>query len=298
MDKRLDGVQAVQTLSRLNRLIPGKGAPFVLDFVNNPEDIRQAFAPYYDATQLRQGTDPYQLDRLKNELDETYVYRQREVDAFARAFYTPAGNNRMGSHARLQAHLQPARDRFGRLSDDQQAEFTDKVGAFVNLYAFLSQIIPYADSELEQLSAFGRALLPYLRADRQRETVRLGDAVELEYYRLRQVSSGASEIIQQLNDRFGTSFTEADRLFFEQIERDVVEVDYVRRVALANNFERFDLGIRDQIRNVIIDRMAENDAIAARCLNDPDFAQVVLPGLLRSIYDTIRTQEPTLGLDI
>lgn len=196
VDKRLDGVQAVQTLSRLNRLIPGKGAPFVLDFVNNPEDIRQAFAPYYDATQLRQGTDPYQLDRLKNELDETYVYRQREVDAFARAFYTPAGNNRMGSHARLQAHLQPARDRFGRLSDDQQAEFTDKVGAFVNLYAFLSQIIPYADSELEQLSAFGRALLPYLRADRQRETVRLGDAVELEHYRLQQVSSGASEIIQ------------------------------------------------------------------------------------------------------
>ena len=117
---------------------------------------------------------------MKHELDETYVYRQQEVDAFARAFYTPAGNNWMGSHARLQAHLQPARDRFRRLSDDQQAEFTDKIGAFVNLYAFLSQIIPYSDSELEQLSTFGRALLPYLRADRQRETVRLGDAVELE----------------------------------------------------------------------------------------------------------------------
>lgn len=325
VDKRLDGVQAVQTLSRLNRLIPGKSAPFVLDFVNDPEDIRQAFAPYFDATQLRQPTDPYQLDRLKHELDETYVYRPQEVDAFARAFYTPAANNQMGSHARLQAHLQPARDRFGRLSDDQQAEFTDRVGAFVNLYAFLSQIIPYADSELEQLSAFGRALLPYLRADRQRETVRLGDAVELEYYRLQQVSSGTiqlgdddaqvvgpsavgtgtseeptaplSEIIQQLNDRFGTSFTEADRLFFEQIERAAVEVDYVRRIALANNFERFDLGTRDQIRNVIIDRMAENDAIAARCLNDPDFEEVVFSRLLRSIYDTIRTQEPTLGLD-
>ena len=69
-----------------------------------------------------------------------------------------------------------------------------------------------------------------------------------------------SAIIQQINDRFGTSVTEADRLFFEQIERAAVEVDYVRRIALANNFERFDLGTRDRIRNVIIDRMAENDA--------------------------------------
>ena len=165
-------------------------------------------------------------------------------------------------------------------------------------------------------------------ADRQRETVRLGDAVELEYYRLQQVSSGTirlgeedddaqvvgpsavgtgtsdeptaplSEIIQQLNDRFGTSFTEADRLFFEQIERDAVEVNYVRRIALANNFEKFDLGTRDQTRNVIIDRMAENDAIAARCLNDPEFEEIVFSRLLRSIYDTIRTQETTLGLDI
>ena len=127
-------------------------APFVLDFVNDPEDIRQSFAPYYDATQLRQPTDPYRMDRLKHEIDETYVYRQQEVDAFARAFYSSTRNNRMGSHARLQAHLQPARDRFKRLSDDQKAEFTDKIGAFVNLYAFLSQIIPYADGELEQMS--------------------------------------------------------------------------------------------------------------------------------------------------
>lgn len=73
-------------------------------------------------------------------------------------------------------------------------------------------------------------------------------------------------------------------------------MDYVRR--LANNFERFDLGIRDQIRNVIIDRMAENDAIAARCLNDPEFEEIVFSRLLRSIYDTIRTQDTTLGLDI
>ena len=320
VDKRLDGVQAVQTLSRLNRVMPGKEPPFVLDFVNDPEDIRKAFAPYYDVTRLRKPTDPYQIDRLKHELDEMYVYLESEVDAFARAFYRPRKNRQMDGHARLQAHLQPARDRFKKRSDDQQTLFADRIGAFVNLYAFLSQIIPYADAQLEQLSAFGRALLPHLPADRQRETVRLGDAIELEYYRLQQVSSGAiqlgqdddtyvtgptsvgtgdpdeptaplSEIIQQLNDRFGTSFTEADRLFFEQIEKDSTQVDVVRRIALANTFDKFDLGTRPQIRKVIIDRMAENDAIATRCLTDPAFEEIVFSRLLRSIYDTIRTQE-------
>ena len=86
VDKPLSGVQAVQTLSRLNRVAAGKGAPFVLDFVNNPEDIREAFAPYYDQTQLLAVTDPYQLNKLKYALDEMRVYRQSEIDKFARVF--------------------------------------------------------------------------------------------------------------------------------------------------------------------------------------------------------------------
>lgn len=151
--------------------------------------------------------------------------------------------------------------------------------------------------------------------------VRLGDAVELEYYRLQQVSSGAiqlgddddpqvagpsavgtgrpeeptaplSEIIQRLNERFGTRFAEADRLFFEQLARASAQVDEIQRTAKANTFEKFYLGTRERVIKVIINRMAENDEIAARCLNDPDFAQVVLPGLLRRIYDMIWAQEP------
>ena len=83
VDKRLDDVQAVQTLSRLNRTTPGKVPPFVLDFVNDPNDIRNAFAPYYDHTQLLRVSDPYRLEELKHELDGMQVYHHAEVQAFA-----------------------------------------------------------------------------------------------------------------------------------------------------------------------------------------------------------------------
>ena len=328
IDKRLGGVQAVQTLSRLNRTAPGKDAPFVLDFVNHPEDIRTAFAPYYDRARLQGCTDPYQLDRLKHHLDEARVYHLGEVDAFAAVFYQPPGRESGRGHARLQRHIQPAVGRFSRLESEQQTEFRDRLSAFVGLYAFVSQIIPYADSDLEKLSAFGRALLPHLRHDQQ--TVHLDDSdVELEYYRLQLVSSGAialegdedgdtgygdgdallagpsavgtgspeepeaplSEIIARLNDRFGTDFTESDRLFLQQIHHDAVSRDDIRSTALANDFDKFSLGIRPQLKELMIRRMTDNDTLVTRCLNNPDYQEIVFNGLLKAIFNAIEPQQ-------
>ena len=147
VDKRLDGVQAVQTLSRLNRIAPGKAPPFVLDFVNDPEDIRNAFAPYYDQTQLLEASDPYRLEELKHELDGMQVYHHAEVDAFARGLLPAAGETRPADdHARLEAQCCSRRGPGSAdLDEEEQTAFRDRLGAFVNLYAFLSQIIPYAD---------------------------------------------------------------------------------------------------------------------------------------------------------
>ena len=109
VDKRLDGVQAVQTLSRLNRKIPGKENPFVLDFVNEAEDIYKAFKPYYDATSLQEGSDPQQLEKLKYELDTAQVYFWSEVEAFARVFYKPVTRQTAQDHAGMQLHLHVVR---------------------------------------------------------------------------------------------------------------------------------------------------------------------------------------------
>ena len=316
VDKRLDGVQAVQTLSRLNRIAPGKAPPFVLDFVNDPENIRDAFAPYYDRTELLETSDPYRLEELKHELDSTQVYHHAEVEAFAQVFYLPQAKQRPGDHARMEAQLQPARDRFSALDEEEQTAFRDRLGAFVNLYAFLSQIIPYADADLERLSSFGRALLRHLRVGSDSATVHLGDDVELEYYRLQRVSSGVikvsetepayvtsptevgtgdpeedtaplSEIIERLNDRFGTDFTDEDRLFFEQVKERAVRDEDVRRMALANTYDKFALGFRPQLGKLMVERMGENDAIVTRFLDDADFQQTASEVLAREVYEAV-----------
>ncbi|MFO1351555.1 MAG: hypothetical protein U1F68_13160 [Gammaproteobacteria bacterium] len=166
VDKRLDGVQAVQTLSRLNRMIPGKDAPFVLDFVNEADDIVRAFKPYYDKTELAEASDPIQLESLKHELDQAQVYHWSEVEAFAQIFYQPPERQSPADHAHLQRHLQPAVDRFKALDDEMRQAFRDKLSGYIKVYAFLSQIIPYADPDLEMLYSYGRFLLPHLPVGR------------------------------------------------------------------------------------------------------------------------------------
>ena len=318
VDKRLDGVQAVQTLSRLNRVCLGKEAPFVLDFVNDPDDIRDAFAPYYDRTELLAPSDPYQLEQLKHELDGMQVYHGSEVEAFAKVFYLPQARQQPADHSRIEACLQPARDRFQGLDEDDQTAFRDRLSAFVNLYAFLSQIIPYGDSELERLSSFGRLLLPSLLPAPE-EPIKLGDEVSLEYYRLERVSSGAilleepetyvvspsavgtgnpedekaplSEIIERLNERFGTEFTDEDRLFFEQVRKRALRDEDVRKIAVANPFDKFSLGIRERLGQLMVERMGENDALVTRYLSDPEFQEVAFAVLAREIFQAVEETE-------
>ncbi|MCC6236151.1 MAG: type I restriction endonuclease subunit R [Dehalococcoidia bacterium] len=320
VDKRLDGVQAVQTLSRLNRTAPGKDAPFVLDFVNDPDNIYRAFKPYYDRTELLAASDPSQLEALKHELDLAQVYYWSEVEAFARVFYLPPAQQRPSDHARLEEHLQPARDRFKALDQAAQQAFRDRLSAFVKVYAFLSQIIPYGDSDLERLASFGRLLLPYLQPERDDSAIRLNDDVNLEYYRLERVYSGAinlsegeatyvasptdvgtgrpeelraplSEIIELLNDRFGTHFSDEDRLFFEQVKERAVRNEQVRQTALANPLDKFSLGIRKLVETLMIERMGENDALVTRYMSDPDFQETAFPILAREIFEAVGATE-------
>ncbi len=224
---------------------------------------------------------------------------------------------RTADHAPLQAQLQPACDRFAALGEDEQTAFRDRLGAFVHLYAFLSQIIPYGDSEQERLASFGRALLPHLQPDRDSGTIHLGDDVDLAYYRLQRVSSGAigvgevdgayvtvptavgtgnpeeeqaplSEIIERLNERFGTEFTEEDRLFFEQVKERGVRNEDIRQMALANPYDKFALGIRGLIQQLMLERMADNDAIVTRYMSNRDFEETAFPVLAREIFETVK----------
>lgn len=213
VDKKLHGVDCVQTLSRLNRLFPGK-ATFILDFFNDPQDILEAFLPYYNKAELADVSDPQLLYDLQNTLDEEGIYHGSEVEAFALAFFDPKAAN-----AKLAYHCQPAVNRYKQRYQEAdanrrqalaqkrtsntavltQAESTLKAAgeeidqldlfkknlqSFGRLYEFLSQIIDYEDQELEQLCVYTKHLYPLLRRDRlDREQIDVSE-LSLTHYRL------------------------------------------------------------------------------------------------------------------
>ena len=317
VDKRLSGVQAVQTLSRLNRTAPGKEDTFVLDFVNDPEEIYRSFQPYYERTLVGEQATPEQLYALQRELDEAQVYHHAEVEGFCKVFFRPTSAQTSADHAQMNAWLDKAVQRFKERGEEEREEFRGRLTAFRNLYAFLSQVIPYADSDLEKLYTFVRFLIPKLPKKDGGRQYHFDDEVSLKYYRLQKISEGGielvkgeegaldgptevgtaqvseekvhlSKLIEIINERFGTSFTEADELFFSQIREEAVADEQLQQAAVANEMDAFKLVFDRALEGLFIDRMDQNQSITARFLDDRDFRGAVSRYLLKQVYEQIR----------
>ncbi len=318
VDKRLSGIQAVQTLSRLNRTHPGKDGTFVLDFVNETQDVLDAFQPYYEQTSIAEQAHPRHLYELQARLDGYQVYYRQEVEEFARVFYKPSQRQTKSDHARMNACLDPAVSRFNKLEPEKQEEFRKVLSAYRNLYAFLSQVIPFQDPDLEKLYAYVRFLLRKL-PKRPGQRYHLDDQVTLEFYRLQKMSEGAivlkeavgapihgpsdvgtgivpgekielSLLIDILNERLGTDFKPADQLFFDSIREDALADSELRQVALANTMENFGYIFLSALEGLFIERMEQNEEITAKYLNEPEFQDVVGQSLLEQVYAQIHTQ--------
>ena len=277
VDKRLAGVNAVQTLSRLNRIAPkwGKDTTYVLDFVNSPDDILAAFLPYYRDAHLDTATDPNIVHDLRSKLDAAGIYTWGEVDACARDWVGQAGNS-----AAI-AHIGPARERFrnayhGALTTQDRAEqdrldlFRKDVGTYVRVYDFLSQILDYGDSDLEKLAIYLRLLARLIRAENLTQPL---DLSEVELTAIKQKDKGAAtldlasgqaiglkgmtaagsgqkkdptmvlleEVLAKLNDLFGAEdFSEGQqRSFVEASVRTLLEDDNLVTQAKANARPQF-----------------------------------------------------------
>jgi type I restriction enzyme R subunit len=196
VDRRLSGVTAVQTLSRLNRTFPGKERTFILDFVNKGEDILAAFLPYYREATLETRTDPNLVHDLQSKLDAAGIYTSAEIDALVIAYLQNKGNNA------LAAAIDPAKQRFrdryakaiaGQTKADQDTLdlFRKDLGTFVRLYDFTSQIIDYGDTELEKRSIFFRLLERQIRASNLAQPIDLSD---VELSRIKQIDKGAATL--------------------------------------------------------------------------------------------------------
>ncbi len=313
VDKKLSGVKAVQTLSRLNRTCPGKEDTFVLDFTNEQDTIYQSFQPFYELTTLKENTDPNHLYDLRGKLDAAQVYQWSEINAFAEIFFKQ-GNHNVKDHERLNKWIDPAIDRFKPLEEAKQDEFKKALTSFVRLYSFLSQILPFQDVELEKLYTYGRLLLTKLPKTDYIERLKLDNDVALEYYRLQKITEGSitlqpqgevglnttteagigrdkqekaklSEIIDVLNEKFGTDFDQADKLFFDQIEEELFGDEILKKQAQNNDIDNFKYGFEEMFVHKLIDRMDDNQKIFDKVMDSSDFKKTVQDWMLKKLFD-------------
>jgi type I restriction enzyme R subunit len=315
--KKLAGVQAVQTLSRLNRTAPGKKKTFVLDFKNEEADIFKAFKPYYEATPVGENADPHKLNELHNKLLQPAVFTPADITAFAEVWFKKRREPSGQDHRIMNAVLDRSVERFKELDEPVQEEFRGQLTAFCNLYSFLSQIMPYFDDGLEQLYAFLRNLAPKLPRPGDGTKFTLDDDVALKFFRLQQVSEGTidltdgeadplkgptdvgtarekdidvalSTLVDTLNEKFGTDFTEADQLFFDQVRATAENNEKVVEAAQANNLSNFSAYFGRILDDLFIQRMEGNDEIFNRVMSDKQFRTAAQDHLAREVYERIR----------
>ena len=319
VDKKLSGVQAVQTLGRLNRTHPGKEDTFVLDFKNDEEDIYEAFQPFYERTTVEETSDPQHIYQLEAELNAFQVYTQQEVDRFAKAFFSPENRGTEKSHAKLESQIQPARDRFITLPVETQEEFRSKLRSFLRLYKFQSQVVNYADTELEKLYTFGRFLYKQLPRDPQGPRVEFNDELALQYYRIEKINEGRIEldpkggevsgptatgtrsqdedevelstIVDKMNEALGTDFTGADQLFLDQLKEDALEDDHLRRSAQVNSEENFALEFDDTLTDLFVDRMDQNQDLFAKFMDNEEVQRIITEHLRQEVYQESQESE-------
>lgn len=299
----------------------GKEDTFILDFVNETQDILDSFQPYFELTSIRENSDPNHLYDLKAELGKSNVIWESELDNFCNVFFKSSKSLSASDQGKLNAYIDPAVERFKVLSKDSgdlvdvpnQGDFINTLQTFCRTYSFLTQIMPFSDVDLEKLFTYGRFLLKKLPRTGQNDVFKLGDEVSLEYYRLQKIAdhnivldsqgvyelegggqagirltteeqANLSEIIGVLNKKFHTEFNTADKLFFDQIEEELVVHDGLKEQAQNNPIENFKFGFEELFLDKLIARMEQNQDLFTKMMDDKEFGDVVKNYMLNKVY--------------
>lgn len=343
VDKMLGGIQAVQTLSRLNRAHPRKDTTYILDFVNDADEILKAFKTYYETAELEARTDPHLVYDLRAKLDASGHYDDFEVDRVAKVELDP-----QGTQQQLSAALAPVAQRLltkykaaqqaraaaveQKNADAEQAAkdtldalvlFKGDMGAFVRLYAFLSQIFDYGNTDIEKRFVFYKRLIPLLEFGRERDTVDLSKVV-LTHHNLRntgkraldlkqgetpklpamdEVGTGAvqdkdkvllDEIIQKVNGLFEGELTDDDQLVYVNgvIKGKLLENEMLVQQAASNSKEQFSNSpdLVKAITDAIIDAFDAHTKMSSQALGSQRIQDGIKDVLLgpAQLYEALR----------
>ncbi|MFN8205339.1 MAG: type I restriction endonuclease [Solirubrobacteraceae bacterium] len=323
VDKVLTGVNAVQTLSRLNRTLAGKGEVFVLDFVNDEEQIRKAFEPYYKLTTAT-AADPNELFDAKRRVEDHHIVTARELEDFADGFFHPDPDSAR-QHSRLSTLTRPAYDRSIALEDPAREELRDALDAFVRRYSFMSQVLAWLPPDTEVFFAFAGVLAARLRDDSTIEQLDLGGLLDLTHYALRQTSAGSitlgteeqdplrafggaghgpapkpdelplgplEELVKLFNDRFGADLTGSDAVRpVQQIVDHIAAKDGVADQVNANAFEDFARGKDPVFIEALLAVQDFNDEFLPKLLADPRVQKQATSLVLEAVYRRLRSAD-------
>jgi len=296
VDKKLSGVTAVQTLSRLNRICKGKERTFILDFVNSHEEIKDAFEPYYKKTVVDKVIDINHLWNLKDKLEEPQILWQSDIDNFCEAFFAPNFSYTEKTQPKLYKYLEPTRDRYKEILPDEPVEgkiskkdYKHTLVKFQRAYSLISQIMPYPSMEMEKFYTFIMFLLRILPKEEHDPMLNLSDEISLEYYRLQKNSekkidlsgevelrSGGeggsvkesdaeydtlSNILAKINELGDHDFKEEDRYFIKQQIEAFTKDEDLQKVANNpyNDLEQFKHPFKEIYEKILISKMNDNE---------------------------------------
>jgi type I restriction enzyme R subunit len=244
VDKMLNGITAVQTLCRVNRIHPEKNDTLILDFVNKTEVIQKAFQPYYESTFLKEATDPHKLYELEEKLLDYQVFDRSNVETFIKAWKKGA------SQPKIHNILSPVVHEFRQKTKKEQVDFKKTLRRYQNIYAFLSQLIPFSDVNLEKIYIFNKFLNKKLPTINNPLPFSVLQDVDIDSYKIikkgkREIElypegelapfypavgesqpgmhERLSKIIKDLNEAFGTNFTDDDKIFLGRVKDNLLE---------------------------------------------------------------------------
>ena len=318
VDKKLEGVNAVQTLARLNRTHPGKDTTFVLDFRNDPDDIANGFRPFYDTT-LVEPVDANTLYSYQGVLTTSGVFTTADVDRYWTVFSTVAPNDRKGNGA-LYAALAGGLGAFNDLDDEAQDQFRSDLDSYTRAYSFLSQIVTWTDGELEKTYVYAKSLAANLPRREGDGGLDLGSEVELTHLRIEEKGridaslagsepdteplppfgpgggTGAgdpqherlSKVVERLNERHALNLTITDALLFEQFKGDWLADEDLAAKAKVNDYEHFLIAFGKKFLLTVLTRMDKNADIFKAINDDDGFADDLKALYGRDVYEALR----------
>ena len=312
VDKKLAGIKAVQTLSRINRTCEGKTDTFILDFVNKAEDIQGAFQDYYQGTVLTEGFDVNNIYDIYSRLEAYKIVVKSDIDGFAGAYYSNAED--MG---KLSSFLYKAKEKYIQLEKADKLEFKNIMQSFLRNYNFVVQVARMNDKELQSAFVYYKYLNQFLPKEHTK-TIDVKDLVELEFFKIEkkfegsisltkeqgeidpptgdvgkkgeEVKSKLSEIITKINQKYQTQFTNMDKVF-EQIQSDYLDDDRMRAFAQNNDEKDFKKVYDKEFENKAISRYEQNSELFKILFTDEEIMESIKASLFKAVYDKLRDKK-------